>query len=68
MIAAATEYHDNSEYDYPCAVIIKDVAKAVVVHIMFFLRSLFFELCALDTIVCFKEKEVHKVRTPLKII
>lgn len=35
------------------------MAKAVVVHIMFFLRSLFFELFALDTIVCLGEKEVH---------
>ena len=40
MIAAATENYDNSENDDPCAVIVKKMAKAVVIHSMF-LRCVF---------------------------
>ena len=35
VIAAATENYDNSENDDPGAVIVKEMAKAVVVHSMF---------------------------------
>lgn len=44
VVAAADEDNNYCKNNYPSTVIIKDVAKAVVVHIMFFLRSLFFEL------------------------
>ena len=40
VIAAATENYDNSENDDPGAVIVKEMAKAVVVHSIF-LRSMF---------------------------
>ena len=40
VIAAATENNNDSKNDYPCAVIIEKVAKAVVIHSMF-LRSMF---------------------------
>ena len=40
MIAAATENYDNSKNDDPGAVIVKEMAKAVVVHSIF-LRSMF---------------------------
>ena len=40
VIAAATEDNDYCKNDYPGAVIIKKVAKAVVIHSMF-LRSMF---------------------------
>ena len=40
MIAAATENYDNSENDDPGAVIVKEMAKAVIVHGIF-LRSMF---------------------------
>ena len=40
MIAAATEDNDNSKDDYPGAVIVKEMAKAVVIHSMF-LRCMF---------------------------
>ena len=33
MVAAATENYDNSKDDDPGAVIVKEMAKAVVVHI-----------------------------------
>ena len=39
-MAAATEYYDNSKNDDPGAVIVKEMAKAVVVHSIF-LRSMF---------------------------
>ena len=40
MVAAATENYDNSEDDDPSAVIVKKMAKAVVIHSMF-LRCMF---------------------------
>ena len=40
VIAAATENNNNCENDYPGAVIIEKMAKAVVIHSMF-LRSMF---------------------------
>ena len=40
VIAAATENYDNSKNDDPGAVIVKKMAKAVVIHSMF-LRSMF---------------------------
>ena len=40
MVAAATENYDNSKDDDPGAVIVKEMAKAVVIHSMF-LRSMF---------------------------
>ena len=41
VVAAATEYDDDSEYDDPGAVVIKEIANAVVIHS--FLRVLFGE-------------------------
>ena len=40
MVAAATENYDNSKDDDPGAVIVKKMAKAVVIHSMF-LRCMF---------------------------
>ena len=40
MVAAATENYDNSKDDDPGAVIVEEMAKAVVIHSMF-LRCMF---------------------------
>ena len=51
MIAAATEDNDNSEDDDPGAVIVKEMAKTVVIHSMF-LRCMFATFGSLIFILC----------------
>ena len=58
VVAAATENYDDSQDDDPSAVIVKEMAKAVVIHSMF-LRSMFATLSrSLIYIICRGEKTV----------
>ena len=51
MVAAATENYDDSKDDDPSAVIVKEMAKAVVIHSMF-LRCMFAIFGSLIYILC----------------
>ena len=58
VIAAATENDNDSKDDYPCAVVVKEIAKAVVIH-MFASGSYFADFVPLSIILCRKQKVVN---------
>ena len=53
IIAAATEDYDYSENDDPGAVVVEEMAQAVVVHKMYVPPKMFRAFCALIYILCF---------------
>ena len=60
MVAAATKNYDNSKDDDPGAVIVKEMAKAVVIHSMF-LRSMFAILGRSFTYYALQYKSVTQI-------